>query len=81
MALSPGATRADLELSTRHQWLLLVNSWLLPVLLMVVAAVLCSSAALPEGPSIVMIMTAFGAGIGLCRRLPVDVLKISESES
>jgi|GEM_PF-625693 hypothetical protein len=68
---------ATMELTLSIQSLILWNSWMKPLLLVVLASVICSLAGVTEVWAIVATLCAFLAGLARCKAQPSRVLIVS----
>lgn len=65
-------------MSFADQWRMLVNSWLKPLVMLVAASLVCSIFSV--GPMIegLLLVTAFVAGVLICRNVPAEALVCNE---
>lgn len=68
---------ATMELTLSIQSLILWNSWMKPLLLVVLASVICSLAGVSETWAIAATLCAFLAGLAGCKAQPSGVLLVS----
>ena len=65
-------------LTGRNEWLLLMNSWLKPLVAVVLMSFFCNLAAVSEPVSIVLVLVAFLVGVLSCARMPASTITISK---
>jgi len=68
---------ATMELTLSIQSLILWNSWMKPLLLVVLVSVICSMAGVSETSAIAATLCAFLAGLAGCKAQPSGVLLVS----
>ncbi len=69
---------AQLEMSAKDQWSMLVNGWVMPLLFVMLATFASSFWSLSDGWAVSLAMLAFCAGLVCCRPLSLNLLNVSE---
>ncbi len=69
---------AQIEMSQSDQWRMLSNSWLKPLMALILTSAFCSMLSLPEGLDVFLMTAAFLTGLFLCREVPVTALRARE---
>ena len=71
------APMVAIEMTTRNEWFLLVNSWVKPLLAVVLMSFFCTLAGVAEPVSIGLVLVAFLAGVVSCQRMPASTITSS----
>ena len=69
---------ATIEMSADDQWRMLVNSWIKPLLMLVIASVICSYLSLSPVYESMVLVAAFVIGFYLCTPLSASALRSEE---